>query len=75
MRSADFMGSALCDDLSGAVGTALAVGADRVELARSTRNSSAQVIDLMARPGGHGGPDSPLMIADRLHQPDPQEEQ
>ncbi|MFD8281219.1 hypothetical protein GTZ78_33125 [Streptomyces sp. SID8361] len=75
MRSADFMGSALCDDLSGAVGTALAVGADTVELARSTRNSSAQVIDLMARPGGHGGPDSPLMIADRLHQPDPQEEQ
>ncbi|ATL88065.1 hypothetical protein SMALA_7855 [Streptomyces malaysiensis subsp. malaysiensis] len=33
------------------------------------------MIDLMARPGGHGGPDSLLMIADRLHQPDPQEEQ
>ncbi|MFD3484695.1 four-carbon acid sugar kinase family protein [Streptomyces sp. NPDC058665] len=49
MRSAEIMGSALCDDLSGAAEAALALGIDTVDLARSAQNTGARVVDLDIR--------------------------
>ncbi|WP_329380083.1 nucleotide-binding domain containing protein [Streptomyces sp. NBC_01716] len=49
MRSAEIMGSALCDDLSGAAEAALALGIDTVDLARSAQDTGARVVDLDVR--------------------------